>query len=164
MSAGQKTLMGLLTVVASLGVVYFFATAGSVLPSLGETLSNRLPQPQRSQPSTARSLTEDVTIFARRCGRYLRAVEIDRVLDLPTPNRTLYEYRDSMVELLSIYGLYMHAEAGRADVLRAYQRHAAAIGELTGFLRSTLEEEECHAGTILGSRWHDLRRSGVVRR
>lgn len=157
--------MGLLLVIACLGVIYFFATAGRVLPALEGQLANQLPQ--RSRPDTSissTSVTADATAFARRCGLYLRSVEIDRVPDLSAPNGTLYEYRDSMIELLSTCGLYVQAEVGRDDVLWAYQRHAAAIGQLTGFLCTTLAEEDCHAGTILGARWDDLRRSGTVRR
>ena len=102
------------------------------------------------------SLSE-VTAFAQRCGHYLRQVNFDALLALQAPDAELFEYRQSVVFLLSTYGLYRHGEARLADVLTAYTRYDRAIDPLLGGEYTILVAEGCWPKTILGERYEPLK-------
>lgn len=97
--------------------------------------------------------------FAAACGRYLRQVDFRRLLDLRAPNAALFEYRHSMVGIITTYGLYVQGEASEADVLRTYRRHTRAIDALPGSVHILLVSEECYPETILGHRWEAIKQA-----
>ena len=156
MSGRQRTLIVLLMIVAGLGVVYVVATADRVLPSLGETLSSRLPQATASPPRSrdASATASEIEVFAGACGDLLKRDYVPALRELSAPDWYLGRYRDRLVDLITAYRDSLRDATTRQQVLQAFERHldsvAPLILEYDADLTPVLVAAGCWPTTSLG--------------
>ena len=124
-------------------------------PTAAQVQPTRPPNPVTSRPIEA---------FAAACGQYLRQVDIRQLLDLPAPNEDLFEYRHSMVWVITTMAQYYRGETPFDRLLTAYHRHTRAIDALPGEWHVMLVTAECYPETILGQRWEALKQAARAAR
>ncbi len=154
-----SAILAILAILAAIIIVVNLATPPT------RVIYRSLPTPPPARPAAApiatvappKATISEVTAFAQRCGHYLREVNFDALLALQAPDADLFEYRQSVVGLLSTYGLYRHGEVRLAEVLSTYTRYDRATDALLGGQYMILVAEGCWPQTILGDRYDALK-------
>lgn len=122
--------------------------------TVGDALGSSLgPGPVIDVVASGTLPPRELPAFAAAGGRRLRQADIEAALELPASNEALFEYRNSLVGVITRLVHYARGDGPFADVLTAYRYHTHAIATLPVEWHALLVEAECSPETVLGQRW-----------